>query len=101
MQVQRTYVPPGRSSFAVLTFYSDILIHDTPLVVGQATFHGVFDSPWCENRPTEWSGEYSWRYQVLTPATIDSTPTDPGSNTLTAISPPKNLYVKPSSYLRF
>ena len=76
MQVHRANIPPGDSIFAVLTFYS-VSQHDLPRVVGQATFHGMFDNPRSDNPPTEWSGEYSWRSTVPT------------------LDPPKNLYVSP------
>ena len=81
--------------FAVLTFYSNFLIRDTRPVVGQATFH-VFDNPRVENPPTEWSGEYRWKSKVPTLTVID-----PPEDEITTISPPKDLYVKPSSLLRF
>jgi hypothetical protein len=86
MQAHRANIPPGDSIFAVLTFYSNILIHDTPLVVGQATFHGMFDNPRSDNPPTEWSGKYSWRSTGPTLTTVD-----PPKGTITTTSPPKNL----------
>jgi hypothetical protein len=93
MQVHRANIPPGESIFAVLTFYSNFLIHDTRPVVGQATFHGIFDNPQSDNPPTEWSGEYRWRTTGPTLTTSHSL--------TTTINPPKNLYVKLSSLLRF
>lgn len=96
MQVHRASVPPGGTIFAVLTFYSNFLIHDTRQVVGQATFYGIRDNPQSEEPPTEWSGEYQWKTADLTLTT-----TYPHKNTLTTINPPKNLYVVPSSLLRF
>src|SRR5258706_9892822 len=86
MQVHRANIPPGNTIFAVLTFYSNFLIHDTPPVVGQATFHGIFDNPQCEDPPTEWSGEYSWRSTIPTHTTIY-----PPKNAITTTHPPKNL----------
>jgi len=97
MQVHRSFVPPGGTTiFAVLTFFSSLLINDTQPVVGQATFNGIVDNPNTDDPPTEWSGAYSWRTANLTPRTID-----PPNDTPTIISPPKNLYVMPSSLIRF
>ena len=93
MQVHQAHIPPGRSIFAVLTFFSNLLIHDTQQVVGQATFHGMFDNPPNENPPSEWSGEYKWGTTVPT--------VDPPKYAITKINPPQNLYVKPLSLLRF
>jgi len=56
------------------------------MVVGQATFNGIFDNPQSEDPPTEWTGEYSWRSTIPTPTTIY-----PPNNEITTTNPPKNL----------
>jgi len=76
MQANRAFVPPGGTFFAVLTFYSNFLIHDTRQVVGQATFNGIPENPTSKDPPSEWNGDFLWKTADLA---------------LTTIDPPKNL----------